>query len=429
MRSGLPTPSRKTGINSLSRSGEPISAMAQRFEQDADVTLVAAEFGLSPDEFLVRSEKALKSPRAFSSLRIPGGTIKRDVLATMFVDAAVELRITAEAAARRVAESRPAPATNRATSSRTRTPPADPQAESQLEYARFGDLTWGVSALAFSPNGELLAAGKPDRTIVVFDLANKSRASSLEKLESLGSVSQCVFHPTGSKLIAAGSQGQVLIFSVSKEGMLKEIGQFAGHSKQVTCLALSSDGRFAISGGQEKKPRYWEVESGRELETLPALNGPVKAVHLSKNGQIAQVTDGEVLMEYLLNKREVKRQRPLTQSWASGQAAAFSADGEWIAVGDSSKIRVWNTGTGQELKPLESQDIQWSMAFTPDGSRLLSGSTGRVNIWDVRRQQRVAAQATAGTGYVQTLSVSPDGKFFAATVTGQTLQVFRMPKD
>jgi hypothetical protein len=423
----------KIGINSLSRSGEPISVMAQRFEQDADLSLVASEFGLAPQEFLDRSEKASKINRAFSALRVPGGTMKRDTVAAMFSEAAVELRLTREASL----SSSSSPKTAATTA---RTPAASPRSSSRpsktggdqgqsTEVARFSNLGWGVDSIAFSPNGKLLAAGKTDRAILMFDLENKSQASSLEKLELLQSIKRCSFSANGSRLVAAGSSGQITIYSVSDAGMLKETGQFAGHSEEVTCLALSQDGKFAISGGQDKKARYWEVESGRELATLPALTGPVKAVHLSRNGRTAQVTDGAALVEFDVNKRDIKRQRALTQSWASGQAAAFSADGEFVAVGDSSNIRVWKTGTGQELPPLVSKEIQWSIAFTPDGSRLISGSAGKVNIWDVHKQQRLATQATAGTYYVQTLAVSADGKLFAAIPgsSGQDLQVFRMP--
>ena len=63
----------------------------------------------------------------------------------------------------------------------------------------------------------MLAAGKPDRAMRVFDLQNQSEATALEKLEMLQAVEGCLFNPSGTRLIAAGSNGHVVIFEASKD--------------------------------------------------------------------------------------------------------------------------------------------------------------------------------------------------------------------
>ncbi|MGE3779793.1 MAG: c-type cytochrome domain-containing protein, partial [Pirellulaceae bacterium] len=156
---------KKLGIASLSRSGEPVSAMAARFEQEVDLAYVACEFGLTAPDFEQRLNKAEVVARAFSPLKIPGGTIKRDVLKSMFADAAVDLKLTSSANASRIA-SLPRAATERA----PRAAPPMSTGKSNagknnagVVHASFSDLTWGVQSLAFSPDGRLLAAGKPER--------------------------------------------------------------------------------------------------------------------------------------------------------------------------------------------------------------------------------------------------------------------------
>jgi WD40 repeat protein len=204
---------------------------------------------------------------------------------------------------------------------------------------------------------------------------------------------------------------------------------FAGHSSDIISLAASENGKLAISGEQKKHARVWEIETGMEVANITGFEGQVKAVHLTRDGKLALATDGAMLIEYDLNKNEVKRRRPLTRSWAAGQAAAISPDGEMIAVGDSYNIRLWNLKTGAEGKPLVSNDIQWSMAFTPDGSKLVSGASGSVNVWDTKKHTRLYVQALSGTGYVQSIAVSADGRFFAAPGSSASkLQVFRFTK-
>jgi WD40 repeat protein len=90
---------------------------------------------------------------------------------------------------------------------------------------------------------------------------------------------------------------------------------------------------------------------------------------------------------------------------------------------------MWDLRTGKELPKLEDSEIQWCAAFTPDGTRLVSGGSGKVNVWDVRKHRKIASIATAGSGYIQTLAVSPDNQHVAAipSSAGQDLQILRIP--
>jgi len=435
----------KLGISSLSRSGEPVSAMALRFEQELDLRLAACEFGLTVAEFEKRLSGADTTARIFAPLRTPGGTIKRDVFANIFGQAAVELKIVLEAnvnlnlsasitprapASLPPAPSSPTPSRSSRSSRGNEGQPAAPLADASGnkpgEVRRFTDLRWGVQSLAFGAGGAYLAAGKLDSAVILFDIPNNSQLVSLEKLELLKQVQSCIFTPSGSHLLAGGYSGQITIYEVSREGRLKESGQFVGHSKEIKCIAVSGDGRFALSGSTEKKVRYWEIATGREQAVFANFEGAVKAVQIAKNGRSALATDGETLIFIDLSRKEVSRTRKLTNSYASGQAAAISADGAHAAVGDGYSIRLFNLASVGEYPPLEDNEIQWSMAFTPDGSRLVSGGSGKLNVWDVKTKHKIASLATSNSGYVQCLATSPDNKHVAAAPSSD-LQVFRLP--
>ena len=52
-------------------------------------------------------------------------------------------------------------------------------------------------------------------------------------------------------------------------------------------MALSGDGRLAVSASEDQTLKVWEVESGRELRTLTGHNDCVNGVAVSGDGRLA----------------------------------------------------------------------------------------------------------------------------------------------
>ena len=57
----------------------------------------------------------------------------------------------------------------------------------------------------------------------------------------------------------------------------RELRTLKGHSAAVRSVALSADGRLAVSASDDKTLKVWDVESGRELRTLHGHSGSVMA--------------------------------------------------------------------------------------------------------------------------------------------------------
>jgi mono/diheme cytochrome c family protein len=81
------------GITKLTKSGEPISNMARRFESELDLNLACAELGITQEQFdsLLRDSNTLA--RSLGPLTQPGGTMKRDAFVQVFLDAVVEFKL------------------------------------------------------------------------------------------------------------------------------------------------------------------------------------------------------------------------------------------------------------------------------------------------------------------------------------------------
>jgi len=73
-------------------------------------------------------------------------------------------------------------------------------------------------------------------------------------------------------------------------------------------------------------------------------------------------------------------------------------------------VRVWDTGTGAELRTLQLPDgAFWDAALTPDGQTVITGdSAGRVIRWDVATGQQIGVVFTSSSTILHVV-VSPDG--------------------
>jgi hypothetical protein len=133
--------------------------------------------------------------------------------------------------------------------------PANP---GKLELAmKIGPLP-PVTALAYSPDGKLLAVGSYG-ALAVWDLAAAELSRSLE---FLGAVHCVAFSPDGSRLAAAGGlparSGQVTIYDPATWQVVATLGE---HTDVVYNVAFSPDGKTLATASFDKTAKMWNLEN------------------------------------------------------------------------------------------------------------------------------------------------------------------------
>jgi WD40 repeat protein len=199
----------------------------------------------------------------------------------------------------------------------------------------------------------------------------------------------------------------------------------SGHSGPVHAVALSHDGTWLASGGDDEKVRVWDRNTGTISAILTGHSGWVHAVAVSPDGTWL-ASGGRDHTIRIWDRATEAAVATLTghSSWV--YTVAVSPDGAWLASGGRDRtVRIWDRATGALRFTLGGHaGAVYAVAISPDGTWLASAGLDRtVRVWD-RATGALTATLTGHTDAVQAVAISPDGTWLATGSRDHTVRIW-----
>lgn len=242
--------------------------------------------------------------------------------------------------------------------------------------------------------------------------------------------------PDGKLAISASGDKTCILWSL-KTGM--QIHTLRGHTGMVKGVAITPDGRYAISCSVDQTCIFWDLITGLQIHTLRGHTAQVTAVAITPDGSRAiSSSKGCILWD-------LETGNPIREYEGSGKtisSVAIAPGGKHAIAGSYDHTCVlWNLDTAQQLHKLVGHSsLVESIDITPCLTKAISGSwDGDCILWDLKKGQpiytlkghihQVYAVAITADGK-RALSGSLDGTcIFWDLITGKAIQTLKEHSD
>ena len=274
-----------------------------------------------------------------------------------------------------------------------------------------------VNAVAFSPDGTMLASAGAERGILLWDVHRGRRVGLLHsdaRIEGLnrhfGGMSSVAFSPDG-RLLASGSEdGMLLIWDIEgRRELAARSGNRPLHFSKVVSVVFSRDGRTLASATEDGTIAVWDVAARRRLRTMASPTGVERLAIAADGRRMASAGDDSVTFWDIDLGRAAR-----TVTLSGFTEAAFSPDLSTLASTlYDGPVELWDLEGGARLAALRGHGQSVSaLAFSADGRTLATaGGDLAVGLWDVERRRALGFFSTFDSP--TSVSLSPDGERLA----------------
>lgn len=300
-----------------------------------------------------------------------------------------------------------------------------------LPWSYYGSLvlpweSWESSALAFSPDGKLIALGGYDSTVRIWQISDRRHLLDQNEpdvtLKTQGNdyFSVLAFTHGGEWLAAGTINGTVYIWELSDGRLLYTL---KNQTDPIRKLVFSADGAHLVTASFNEA-WIWSIDTGQLIKENSISLGitAVYAVDIAPKGNMLASArgDGSVWLQSLPSGKVIGR---LGADRVTVSSLTFSEDGSLLATRSSiGTINLWQMGWSDSDTPsvtliskFQSSGYVGDLAFSPNNKYLAStGMVGEATLWSVPDGTLYTISTSVPNGMAYSVAFSKDSKKLAA---------------
>ncbi|WNZ23215.1 protein kinase [Leptolyngbya sp. NK1-12] len=282
-----------------------------------------------------------------------------------------------------------------------------------------------ITALAVSPDSELIASGSADKTIQLWSLETGellytwTGRSFRHSQGHQDTITALIFSPNSRVLISSSADGTIKQWDLETGELFSSL---PSHGWGVSALALSPTEPLLVSGSDDGLIQLWDLETEALIATIAQLQQPILDLAIDAWGQTVWSTNGKTISQW-----DLSDDRLLTTLKAHTEpvSAIALSSSTLISGGTDKLIKLWNLNTGQQQKLIAAhrQRIH-RLAVRPKTNQFASSSEdGTVKLWDIWTGQRLA---TLRHGWsVRVIAFSPDGELLVSGSADEAIRIWQ----
>ncbi|BBM86614.1 protein kinase domain-containing protein [Candidatus Uabimicrobium amorphum] len=204
----------------------------------------------------------------------------------------------------------------------------------------------------------------------------------------------------GHLVFGSSSDHDLLVWDIRSKQL---IHTFSDHKEDITHIAATPDGRFAISASKDKMIHIWDVNKKQQVYTSSGT-GPVAFVGRrfaifcqNKNLQVWDIKSKQLLGKFSDHTGEITS-LAIMPSKCLVLSASYSSDR------NDNSLSIWDIKSGKSVTNL-SIHKECIRIDSIVGNFVISKKDGRFQVWDIPSEQLVL------TFYMDYLAITPGGRF------------------
>ena len=293
--------------------------------------------------------------------------------------------------------------------------------ETNTEVRTLGQYSQIRSAAAATPYGQRVISGTADGSMTVWAPFDRMEPVCVLRGHT-APITAIAITPDGRHALSASEDQSFKLWDVERGS---EVARFAREVLSANRLAITPDARRGLSsfGGSL---RFWDIEKGAEVRPAFEQGQPIRALAISVDGSRAVFASGNTLHVLHIEQgtdTELGGHEGVIRTLAS------TVDGVVISGSDDVKLRVWDVNRGAETRVLEEH--WWSVtcaAATPDGRYAISAAGDeKIKVWDLHASDNEPVEKkvlTAPSAWINSVVVTPDGRHVLAASRDASVTVW-----